>query len=221
MRLDPPDDLSEVFDCFDSAQLERLAAFAENVEELQAMSFARNLDKLGGRPKVTALRRRPGGGGFGLLNVRSASHEARASVFAVIRRLRSEHEFGSLAQACGVLRGAARRRGSDDATWLSWRIDALRKRLRDAEHREAVVGATVTDADGSRSYLSREQVTELVEYGQHFHQGDDTLRRDWRSLPTALMEPSIDDALRVTAEGALALYPLATAVLDDPALLRR
>lgn len=221
MSIDVPARLADAFAPLDSHDRECLGAFVRSVQELRASRFGHNLDKLGQRPKITRLVRRPGGGGSGLINVRSAAPEARAAVFAVVRRLRDEHEYGSLHQACGVLRGATKRRGTKPAIELGYRIEALRRGLRDARNRPAPVGASVTDAEGSRTYMNRNEIIELAEYGHHFHQGNAILRRDWLNLPTQLLEPSIDEALRVAAESAIAVYPLASAVLEDPALVRR
>jgi hypothetical protein len=84
-----------------------------------------------------------------------------------------------------------------------------------------VLEPVIRDEDGERSYATREQIFELAEYGQHFHQGDEVLRRDWKFLPEPLLEPSVDEALRVAAEAALALGPIVRAVLDELALRRR
>lgn len=219
--LETPQNLTEVFAPFNSADLELLAAFAANLEEPQQSRFGQRLDKLGDRPQITELVRFPGGGGKGKVRVRHAPHEMRAAIFAVARRLRLEHEYGSLHQACSVLKGSAKRSGTPAGAELAARIEAARRRIRVTGKEKASVGAVIRDEDGERSYATREQIFELAEYGQHFHQNNEVLRRDWKSLPEPLLEPSVDEALRVAAEAALALGPIVKAVLDEPALRRR
>jgi len=170
--LETPQNLTEVFAPFNSADLELLAAFAANLEELQQSRFGQRLDKLGDRPQITEIVRFPGGGGKGKVRVRHAPHEMRAAIFAVARRLRLEHEYGSLHQACSVLKSSAKRSRTPAGAELAARIEAAR-------------------------------------------------RRDWKSLPEPLLEPSVDEALRVAAEAALALGPIVKAVLDEPGLRRR
>lgn len=221
MALPIPDNLSGVFAPFDSGDLEVLDSFAGNVEELQESRFGRNLEKLGQRPVVTQMQRRPGGGGSGLVRVRHASPESRASVFAVARRLKLEHEYGSFHQACGVLKSSTKRNGSTAATNLRNRIEAARRRIRSVAQEPASVGIVVTEGSSQRSYSTRDEISELAEYGHHFHQGDEELRGDWNALPKPLLEPSIDEALRATAEAALSIAPLVKAVLTDPILRLR
>jgi hypothetical protein len=221
MPLMPPSELTDLFAPFDSGDLELLASFVRGVDELHSSRFGRNLSGLGSPPVLSGVRRRLGGGGSGVIRVQHASTEARAAIFAVCRRLREEHEYASLHQACGRLRGSTKRKGTTAATELGYRIDGLRRRLRDAGSKPALVGAAVTDQAGKREYVTRKQVLELAEYGHHFHQDNADLRRDWLALPQPLLEPSVDEALRVAAEAALALYPLAAAVLEEPALRRR
>lgn len=221
MTLPTPEHLSEIFAPFDSAELELLASFVGNVREIKDSRFGERLEDLGDRPQVIIDHRNPGGGGHGRVRVLNATPEMRAAIFAAARRLRTEHEFGSLNRACGVLIGSIKRRGSANAEQLRLRIEVARRRLRQIEASPGAVEFRVREGEAVREYSTREQLTNLAEYGFHFHQGDRELRTDWNALPKPLIEPSVDEALRAATEAALAALPLAEAVLAEPALLSR
>jgi hypothetical protein len=216
--LKVPAKLADVFAPFGSEELEVLASFAATVRELQGSRFGRNLEKLGHPPRITDVYRRPEGGGFGKLRMTHAAPEMRNAIFAASRRLRTESEFGSFHQACRILKSSTKRRGTDEGTALRHRLEAASRRVRDASSGTAAVAAEITDEKGKRSYTTREEVRELAEYGHHFHQGDSVLRRDWLSVPASLLDSSVDEALRAAIEAAIAIYPIAEAVLRDPAL---
>jgi len=153
-----------------------------------------------------------------MLRTRHASQEARNAVLAAMRRLRSEHEFGSAPRVCTILRGSTKRRGTDEATELGNRIRLVSRRFRDAPTERSVVGFSFKEDDVTRSYETHKAVLALDEYGRHFHQDDATLRRDRLAIPEPLLAPAIDGAIRAAAEVALVIDGFVELVLNDPSL---
>jgi hypothetical protein len=209
---------SDVFAPFSSDDLERLDSFHEAVDELRSSRFVSCLSDVGQAPTVHSLRRHPAGGGTGLLRTQHASRDSRNAVFAAVRRLRTEHEFGSAPQVCNILRGSTKRRGTDAATKLGYRIEFAKRRFRDAATEDSTIALHVTRDGATRRYETHEAVLELDEYGRHFHQNDHNLRRDRLSIPEPLLAPAVDGALRATAEVALALDGFVEMVMADPSL---
>jgi hypothetical protein len=209
---------SDVFAPFLLEDVEKLYSFREAVDDLRSSRFGRQLDALGKAPTVHGLRRHGSGGGTGLLRTTHASQEAQDAVIAAVRRIRTEHEFGSAPQVCNVLRGSTKRRQTEAAMILGFKIEAVRRRFRDMPTKESTVSLSVTGDGTTRKYETHEAILRLVEYGRHFHQNDRTLRKDRLAIPEPLLAPTVDGALRAVAEIALALDEIVEPALADPSL---
>lgn len=216
----PVVDVRRAFEPLDADDLEVLDLFLVDAELVGQSRFARHLDHLGERPRLTIDRRYPMGGGKGRIRITSVSSGVRLEAFPTLRKLRTESNWTSLAAVRKLLHRRARRVGTIEAEQLVAWLAGLKVHIRQASQGPALVGFRVTDARSTREYETSGKVLSLVQNGSVFHNEKEP-RRDLEALPGPLLDPVVDDALRQVAEITLALGHLVLQVVREPALRRR
>ena len=219
--LEPPlVDVRRGFDSFESDEVEVLDIFLGDAAIVSESRFANHLKRLGERPKLTIDRQFPGGGGEGRIHVTAASRGVRHEAFPVLRKLRTESNYASLAAVRNLLHKHSRNRDNKDAREIVGWLKELKVLIRKASHGEALIAFRVTDEGTAREYNTTGEVLNLVQNGSVFHNEPRPLR-DLRALPEPLVDPVVDDGLRQVAELTLALASLVLRVASEPALRRR
>lgn len=204
----------------DAVDIEELVWFHQDVESLRQSRFASRLEELGDSPTLRVLRRYPTGGGEGVIRVRASHPEVRGAVFAVLRKLRTDHEPASITRTAKILSRAAHRRATTESDTLTAELRTYKRRLRDADQSRAAVGFVVTDEEGRRPYETTGSIVDLVQNGRVFHSAREK-RRDLDAIVPSLADPSVDRGLRFVAEIAFDLDDFVALVVAAPELVAR